>query len=81
MGLVIHSSNPNQVSLARSDLPGAYRELLEQNPLLGRIEGHCRTIGWTDEEIRTMQLLVACRSNASMKERIQQLERSIAILK
>lgn len=66
-----------QVSASREQLPILYQEILSQNPLLGRIEGECKTVGWTDVEIRTIQLLAACKSNASLTERLQQMERSI----
>ena len=66
-----------QVSASREQLPILYQEILNQNPLLGRIEGECKTVGWTDVEIRTIQLLAACKSNASLTERLQQMERSI----
>lgn len=72
--------NPNQFTAGREDLPGLYREVLEQNPLLGRIQGEQRGLGWTDEEIRTYQLLVACKSNASLTQRLAELERRIAVV-
>jgi hypothetical protein len=62
------------VSLTREQLGVAYAEVLAQNPLLARTEGQCRSIGWTDEEIRTMQLLLACKSNASLMDRVRELE-------
>jgi len=68
----------NKVTASREELPRLYAEALAQNPLLGRIEGSCRTIGWTDEEIRTLQLLAACKSNASLTQRLRELERAIA---
>lgn len=68
----------NQVTATREDLPKLYAEVLEQNPLLGRIEGALRTAGWTGEEIRTFQLLTACRSNASLTTRLRELEVAIA---
>jgi hypothetical protein len=63
-----------QVSASREDLKGLYREVLDQNPLLGRIEGSLKAMGWTDEEVRTYQLLTACRSNASLMERCKEVE-------
>lgn len=52
-----------------------YAELLKQNPLLGRIESACKDLlNWTDEEIRTLQLLTALRSNSSLMERVKELE-------
>ena len=67
-----------QVQASREDIPKLYLEVLAQNPLLGRIDGECRNIGWTDEEIRTLQLLAACRSNASLTQRLRELEQSLA---
>ena len=66
-----------QITASREDLPRLYREVLDQNPLLARIEAECRTVNWADEEIRTIQLLAACRSNASLTERLQQLEHAL----
>lgn len=66
-----------QVTAAREDLPALYAQVLVQNPLLGRVEGACRAIGWTDGEIRTMQLLLACKSNASLTTRLAELERGL----
>lgn len=67
-----------QVSVSREELPLAYAQLLNENPLLGRIEGATKNVGWTDQEIRTMQLLVACKSNASLMQRLRELESSLA---
>ena len=69
--------NPNQITASREELPRLYAEVLSQNPLLGRIEGALRTINWTDEEIRTYQLLTACKSNASLTARLREVERRI----
>lgn len=66
-----------QVSITREQLPIAYAELLNQNPLLARVEGETRSLLWSDAEIRTLQLLVACRSNASLLARLTELERSL----
>lgn len=68
----------NQVQVTREELPLAYVDLLRKNPLLGRIEGSARTIGWSDLEIRTMQLLTAVNSNASLQQRLRELEASLA---
>ena len=68
----------NQISCSREEVRLIYGQLLAQNPLLERIERECKTIGWTDREIRTMQLWAACKSNASLTERLSELERSIA---
>lgn len=67
-----------QVQASREELPNLYMEVLDQNPLLARIEGECRTVHWTNEEIRTLQLLAACRSNASLQLRLAELERGIS---
>ena len=64
----------NQVVAPRQDLPGLYRELVLRNPLLGRVEGEAKLAGWTDEEVRTVQLLVAVRSNESLQARLTELE-------
>lgn len=72
--------NPNQFTAGREDLPGLYREVLEQNPLLVRIEGALLTAGWSDVEIRTFQLLAACRSNASLTQRLKEVENQIAVI-
>lgn len=58
----------------RDELPKLYAELLVQNPLLARIEGQCRAIYWLESEIRTVQLLTACASNASLTARVKELE-------
>lgn len=63
---------------SREELKGLYREVIEQNPLLGRIEASLKGLRWTDEEIRTYQLLIACQSNASLKA---ELEKFNAMLK
>lgn len=65
---------PNKVDLRREDLRVDYARLLIQNPLLGRMEGEMKIINWSDEEIRTAQLLIACASNASLKKRVEELE-------
>lgn len=64
-----------QVQVTREQLKGAYLDLLVQNPLLARIETQAKVISWTTEEIRTLQLLVACRSNASLTERICEMKK------
>lgn len=66
-----------QLECRREELPGLYAEVLQQNPLLGRLEGKLRAIGWTDEEIRTVQLLAACKSNASLMQRLKEIETSL----
>lgn len=60
-----------------STLNAQYMEVLTQNPLLARAEGEAKSMGWTDLQIRTFQLLAACRSNASLMERAKQLEESL----
>lgn len=64
----------NVVQVTREELPGKYLELLVKNPLLARIEGQCLTVNWTNSEIRTLQLLAACASNASLTARVKELE-------
>lgn len=64
----------NQVSIEREQLPIEYADLLNKNPLLGRIEGSAKTIGWSDLEIRTFQLITAVASNASLQQRLTELE-------
>jgi len=68
---------PNQFVCSREDLPGLYAEVRAQNGLLERLERELRAIGWTDEEIRTVQLLAACKSNASLTERLQSIEKQL----
>lgn len=63
-----------QVKSTREELPIKYAEVLAQNPLLGRIEGSCRAVLWSEVEIRTLQLLAACASNASLIQRLTELE-------
>lgn len=63
-----------QIQATRQDLPVLYAEVLSQNPLLARMEGQCLTVNWTDQEIRTLQLLAACASNASLTARVKELE-------
>jgi hypothetical protein len=68
----------NQVQVTREELPIGYAELLNRNPLLGRMEGECKLIHWTDLEIRTAQLIVAVASNASLQQRLLELEQSLS---
>lgn len=68
----------NQVQVTRQELPTVYLEVLAQNDLLARIEGNLKTHNWSDLEIRTCQLLTACRSNASLLQRLKELESSLA---
>jgi hypothetical protein len=67
-----------QVELTREGLAAQFRAVLDDpaNNLLVRVERELKAIGWTDEEIRTAQLLIALRSNASLKAHAEQLERS-----
>lgn len=62
------------VTCARHELAGRYAACVAANPLLARVEGACRSDGWSAEEIRTMQLLVAVASNASLQARLTELE-------
>ena len=59
-----------EISLSKEQLKEEYLDLLIKNPLLARIEGAGRTAGWTDEQIRTYQLIIAVRSNASLQDRL-----------
>lgn len=68
------SQPTQQVSFTREQLAVVYAELLAQNPLLARMEGQCRSLGWSDAEIRTAQLAIACKSNASLTARVKELE-------
>jgi hypothetical protein len=70
----------NGFNCSREDLPRLYSEITRQNPLLGRIERELRLIGWTEEEIRTIQLLAACKSNASLTEYAKSIENRIAVI-
>ena len=62
---------------SREEVVYRYAELLRDNPLLARIEGQCKAIGWTDEEIRTLQLIVAVSSNASLQQRLKEVEKGL----
>lgn len=64
-----------KLEITREQLSVAYAEVLAQNDLLARVEGQTRTLGWTDQEIRTVQLLLACKSNKSLSDRVRELER------
>lgn len=72
--------NPNNITFTRDSLAHHYADALNQNPLLARIEGQLRSLGWSDSEIRTVQMLTACRSNASLTQRLRELERRIAVV-
>lgn len=69
-----------QVELTREGLAAQYREVLSHpdNGLLGRMEGALRDNKWTEEEIRTAQLLTSMRSNASLLARVRELETAVA---
>ncbi len=66
-----------QVSLTRDQLKPEYEALLRKNPLLARIEAQTANVGWSAEEIRAFQLIVAVASNASLQQRIMELEQTI----
>lgn len=69
-----------QLTFNRDDLPGQYQQLVLQNPdVIGGIERAMKNCQWTDEEIRTAQLLVACSSNASLKRQLEEMETRIAM--
>ena len=68
---------PGQIKVSREELSARYLELLDQNPLLSRTELELKAINWTNEEIRTMQLLLACASNASLKQYSEHLEKEL----
>ena len=70
---------PKSVECTREDLQFRYAKLVRNNPLLARIEGQCKTISWTDEEIRTFQLIVAVESNASLQARLAEVERKMSV--
>ncbi len=70
-----------QISLTREELPIKYAECVAQNPLLARIEATGRSLGWSDEEIRTYQMLTVCVSNASLMRRLRELELGITVKK
>lgn len=69
--------NVEKISARQDELPIKYAEMVIKNPLLARIEDKGKGAGWSDEEIRTLQLLVACNSNASLMQRLMELERSL----
>jgi hypothetical protein len=70
-----------QAQFTRESLPHQYRQMLLEpsNGLLARMEGQMKSMipPWTDEEIRTAQLLVALVSNASLYSRLLELEASL----
>lgn len=68
-----------QLSVDRDQLTPVYIDLCVKNPLLARLEGQVKSYGWTDLEIRTLQLIAACNSNASLHQRIQDLEAEISL--
>jgi hypothetical protein len=70
----------NKITVSRTELPLLYHEVVVQNPLLARMEATCGVAGWTTEEIRTFQLLVACKSNASLTARLKELESRLATI-
>jgi hypothetical protein len=70
-----------QVEGNEESLPQQYRECLLRNPLLGRIEGAQKAVGWKELSIRTFQLLVAVKSNASLQQRITELEQELEYLR
>lgn len=72
--------NPNEVTFTRERLAHDYADCLNQNPLLARIEGQLISLGWSASEIRTAQMLTACHSNASLTQRLRELERRIAVI-
>jgi hypothetical protein len=59
-----------KISYTKEQLPLALKEALFNNPLLQRIEDQCRILGWNDEQIRTMQLLVVVASNQSLQREL-----------
>lgn len=65
--------NPHEFSASQGDLPGMYQEVLRENPLLRRIETQLKLLAWTEEQIRTFQLLVACQSNATLVKECEDL--------
>lgn len=65
---------PIQLTFTKEELPMRYLEIKLQNPMLERMEKDLKLSGFTDEEIRTMQLLIACASNASLQQRIKEME-------
>ena len=70
----------NEFTCSREDIPRLYVEAVAMNPLLGRVEQELKSANWTDEEIRTLQLLAACKSNASLTKRLQEVENRIAVI-
>jgi len=76
----LYAFNKKTVSAEREQLPLLYADLIVQNPLIGRIEDACKQILWTDEEIRTLQLVTACESNASQLKRLREIDLDLAIL-
>lgn len=74
---------PDKFELKREVLYTEYQDLIRKNPGLERIEAVCRTQmtpPWTDEEIRTAQLLYAVVSNASLLEENRKLKTDLHAL-
>lgn len=78
--MVAKSPNPNEVKFTKEELPLLYQQLLKQNPLLARTEGAAKVQQFTDLEIRTIQLLLACKSNASLTQALDDARKSIAVI-
>lgn len=69
-----------QLKCSREDLPRLYRDAVAKNPLLARLAGEVTSLGWTSEEIVTAQLLVCLTSNASLAQRLKEMEAGLASL-
>lgn len=67
-------------TFTRELLKDDYLKLISmpQNAGLLKLEQHLKLMLWSDEEIRIAQLLMACKSNASLLERNKQLEATAA---
>ncbi len=65
--------------LKGDELRGEYLELILKNPVLAKIEAEALTLRWTEEQIRTAQLIAAVRSNASLQQRLQEIEAGLAV--
>ena len=59
------------------ELPLLYLDIKSKNNLLERIEMQAKSCSWTDLEIRTLQLVIAVYSNASLQQRLMELEQRL----
>ena len=65
----------------REDLPGVYKELMENNGLLARIRGELETNGFTEVEILQMQLMVTVKSNHGLQLELKKTNERLSMPK